>query len=133
MLTGTRAKGYSSPDEMAKLLDASKLRRHGVRYHLLLMTHRHGLRLSEAVGLRCGKLDLDRARLLVCRPKGGLSVEQSITGDELRAIKRQLTARTDTLLWLFIPGQGQPFTCVSDPRLQSVMRFGFALADRQQT
>ncbi len=55
-----------------------------------------------AVGLRRDELDLDRARLWVCRLKGGLSVEQPIAGDELRAVKRHLATRTDALPWLFI-------------------------------
>ena len=44
------------------------------------------------------------------RLKGGLSVEQPIAGDELRAIKRYLTTRTDALPWLFISERFQPLT-----------------------
>jgi site-specific recombinase XerD len=98
-----RAKDYLSPAEVARLLDATKAGRHGVRDHLLLlMTYRHGLRRDE--------LDLDRARLWVRRLKGGLSVEQPIAGDELRAIRRYLASRTDALPWLFVSERGQPMT-----------------------
>jgi integrase len=65
-----RAKDYLSPAEITKLLNATKAGRHSVRDHLiLLMTRRHGLRVSETIGLRRDELDLDRARLWGAPPQ----------------------------------------------------------------
>jgi type 1 fimbriae regulatory protein FimB len=120
-----RAKDFLSEGELGTLLDSAKTGRHGARDHLLLLVmFRHGLRVSEAIALRRDEVDLDRARLWVRRLKGGLSVEQPIAGDELRAFRRYLALRADSLPWLFISERGHPLT------RQSVNYLIAAAADR---
>src|SRR3954469_8619962 len=106
-----RRKDFLNETEMARLMEAAKRGRPGGRDPLLvLLMYRHGLRVSEAIGLRRDDVSLDRARLWVRRLKNGLAVEQPVTGDELRAIKRYLATRSDQLPWLFVSERGQPLT-----------------------
>lgn len=99
-----RERDFLSEAELDRLLAAAKRGRHGVRDHMLILVmHRHGLRVSEAIALRRSDIDLAQARLWVTRLKNGLSVEHPIAGDELRAIRRLLAGRDDRLPWLFSP------------------------------
>ncbi len=88
--TEYRDREYLKPEEMERLLKAAKVKgRHGHRnYTFILMSYRHGLRVTEAVNLRWSDVDFDTAHLWVKRLKGGLSSMQPIGADELRSLRK---------------------------------------------
>jgi type 1 fimbriae regulatory protein FimB len=87
-------KDFLTEAEMKQFLDAARGSRHGTRDHaMMLMTYRHGLRVSELIDLRLKDIDLGSSRLYVRRKKGSLSTHQPIDGDELRALRAWLRER----------------------------------------
>ena len=80
--------------EVEKLLEAAKSSRNAARDRcLLLLMFRHGLRVSEACGLKLAQVDIESRVLHVKRLKAGLSTTHPLRGDELRAIKTWLAER----------------------------------------
>src|SRR6202521_1406081 len=80
--------------EVQKLLDATKGSRNAARDRcLLLLMFRHGLRVSEACGLRLSQVDTASRVLHVKRLKQGLSTTHPLRGDEIKSIKAWLTER----------------------------------------
>lgn len=88
-----RAREYLRPDEVELLVKAAaKTGRHSQRDRaLILLMYRHGLRVSEAAGLRWHQIDWKFCQLHVNRRKNGKSSVQPLLGDEtplLRALRR---------------------------------------------
>jgi integrase len=87
-----RQRSYLTPAEVERLISTAKKRgRYGVRDALaILMTYRHGLRVSELVGLRWGQISWEGApRLTVQRIKGSISgVAHPLGKDEVTALRK---------------------------------------------
>ncbi|WP_299656888.1 tyrosine-type recombinase/integrase [uncultured Jannaschia sp.] len=98
-----RALDYLGQPDVGRLLVAAKKSRHGIRDHLLtLMIFRHGIRISEAVALHRQDVGLAHSRSWIARLEDGLSGEQPVAGDKLRAIRRWPAQREDALPSLFV-------------------------------
>jgi type 1 fimbriae regulatory protein FimB len=75
-------------------MEAAKGSRNAARDRcLLLLMFRHGLRVSEACGLKLSQVDVESRVLHVVRLKHGLSTTQPLRGDEIRMIKAWLVER----------------------------------------
>jgi type 1 fimbriae regulatory protein FimB len=89
-----RPRDYLTAREMELFVKAAKQGRYGARdYAMVLLAYRHGLRVSELVGMRLDQLDWQTAHLWVARKKGSLSTQHPLAGDELRALRAWFRAR----------------------------------------
>jgi type 1 fimbriae regulatory protein FimE len=106
-----RSREYLTPDEVERLLAAAGQHgRHGARDRtLLLLMFRHGLRVTETVGLRWDQVDLSAGLLHVQRLKHGVPSTHPLRGPELRAL-RQLRRDWPEGAYLFVSERGGPMT-----------------------
>ena len=106
----TRSREHLVPAELRKLLKAAKSGRYGQRDKTLIMlTYRHGLRVSEAVSLRWDQVDLEGGTLAVNRLKRGKPSTHPLRGPELREL-RQLRRDWPDSPYLFCSERGGPMT-----------------------
>jgi type 1 fimbriae regulatory protein FimB/type 1 fimbriae regulatory protein FimE len=101
---------YLRPEEANRLIDAAcKRGRYPFRDKILLrLIYRHGLRASEAVGLRWSAIDLEQGVIHVARAKGGRDSTHTMDRDELRDLRR-LRDQTPGL-YLFETERGGPLS-----------------------
>jgi type 1 fimbriae regulatory protein FimB len=109
--TDDRPRDFLTEAEMVLLLKAAHQSRYGTRdAAMFLLAYRHGLRVSELVGMRLAQLHLSEAKVWVRRLKGSLDTHQPLQEDTLQALQRWLQDRAQMrgqeLPWLFLSERG---------------------------
>ena len=106
-----RSREYLTDKEVEGLMKAARnTGRHGHRdATLILVSYRHGLRVSELVSLRWEHIDLAQGLLHVTRATNGTPSTHPVRGPEIRALKR-LKRNYDTTPYVFVTERGGPLT-----------------------
>jgi len=106
-----RTREYLTEQEVDMLMDAArKIGRHGHRdATLILLSYRHGLRVSETVSLRWEQIDLKQGLLHVNRVKNGTASTHPIRGPEIRAL-RKLQREYPATPYVFVTERKGPLT-----------------------
>lgn len=106
-----RSREHLLPDEVDALMKAAgQVGRHRMRDRsLILVAYRHGLRVSELVGLKWDQFDLKRGQVHINRLKNGSASTHPIEGDELRLLRRLQRAYPDAP-FVFTTERGGPLT-----------------------
>ena len=106
-----RSREHLLPDEVDALIkEAGNVGRHRLRDRaLILVAYRHGLRVSELVGLKWDQFDLKRGQVHINRLKNGSASTHPIEGDELRLLRRLKREYPDAP-FVFTTERGGPLT-----------------------
>ena len=106
-----RTREYLTPEEIDRLLKATKGNRHAHRdYCLILTCYRHSLRVSELVRLRWQDVDLHAGRMFIKRLKNSLDSTHPISGVEMRALRKLKQKAPKDSPWVFLSERGAPMT-----------------------
>ncbi|MCW2241831.1 tyrosine-type recombinase/integrase [Azospirillum canadense] len=113
-----RSREHLIPAEIERLVAAARrLGRHGHRdATMILLAFRHGLRVSELVGLRREQVDLRQGLLHVCRRKNGLASPHPLRGPEIRDLRRLMREDPDTP-YVFVSERKAPMTAATFRKL----------------
>src|SRR3954468_11230037 len=113
-----RTREFLTPSEVEKLIAAAKSNRWGHRdATMILVTYRHGLRVSELVDLRWDQIDFNGAVLHVRRVKSGSSSTHPVEGGELRALRKLQREQNPKSPFVFTSERGSPFSTAGFAKL----------------
>jgi type 1 fimbriae regulatory protein FimB/type 1 fimbriae regulatory protein FimE len=120
-----RTREYLTPSEVERLLKAAGKNRWGHRdATMVLACYRHGLRVSELVGLEWSQVDFQAGTIHIRRLKGSTDAVHPVRGDELRALRRLQREQEPKSAYMFTSERGAPFSPAGFLRL--VQRAGEA-------
>jgi type 1 fimbriae regulatory protein FimB/type 1 fimbriae regulatory protein FimE len=77
---------------------------------MVLMAYRHGLRVSELIGLTWRQVDFDAARLQVIRAKGSEDGVHPLSGREIRTLRSLRRRQPVGTRWVFVTSRGGPIS-----------------------
>ena len=115
-----RPREFLTGEEIERLRKAAvdRLGRHPHRDGtMILVAYRHGLRVSELVGLRWDMLDLNQGLLHVRRLKQGRPSTHILRGSELRALRRLHREQVPSSPYLFTTERNSPMTAAGFRKL----------------
>jgi type 1 fimbriae regulatory protein FimB/type 1 fimbriae regulatory protein FimE len=113
-----RSREHLTEAEVERLMESAKKNRWGLRDStMILVTYRHGLRVSELVDLRWDQVDFATATLHVRRVKEGTPSTHPILGDEMRALRRLQREQDPKSPFVFTSERGSPFTTAGFARM----------------
>jgi site-specific recombinase XerD len=114
----TEIREYLTEIEVKRLLTAANGNRWGHRdAAMILVSYRHGLRVSELVDLRWDQVDFGAATLHVRRVKQGTPSTHPMLGDELRALRRLQREQEPKSSFVFNSERGAPFSTAGFARI----------------
>lgn len=111
-----RSREHLMPGEVEALMKAMRGNRNAQRdATMVLLTYRHGLRVSELCDLRWEQIDFQNAALHVRRMKRGLPSTHPLAGKELRALRKLKAGNSSP--FVFVSERGAPFTSAGFARM----------------
>ena len=109
-----RDREYLLESEINRLIVAAKANKDiflATRNHLIiLLSYRHGLRISELTGLKWNQLELEEARIHINRLKSSNSGVHPMAADECRLCAKLSKNQPIRSPWMFTSKRGLPLT-----------------------
>jgi site-specific recombinase XerD len=109
-----RDREYLLESEITRLITAAKGNKDtflATRNHLIiLLSYRHGLRISELIGLKWEQIELEEARIHIKRLKGSNSGVHPMGADECRLCTKLRSRQPTKSPWMFTSNTGLVLT-----------------------